>query len=718
MSLNLRKRNFFQGTALCGIFCAIAASTAFGQQITGAVALSDNGATALERVYGQDIDQTYVYRVVDVATGQRITLLPDLLFKDITASNLSANGKSVIGTHRNIDTGLTSAFVWTKDGNYVDIGLLEGQQTTASGISANGSAVVGTASNDPVYLQGYYWSKENGIRGIGYLDGGSKSSARAISADGSTVVGWADTLNGDRHAVMWIADEQFLWDLDQNSLYDQSSADLVSSDGSVIAGAFSIGSAGNRVFRWTELTGMQDIGDVGTVNSGRTYLNAMSEDGRYLVGNSTVDNNEIRAFRYDAIGDSASNSAPMRNLGVLEGGNYSNAKDVSDDGSVVVGQARDAENVDRGFRWTEDTGMQTVEDWLAKNGANIGNFTTSSADFVSADGKIIMGTASDYTAYIARLGSGIINPEKFLQTVGGTSGVAVGYGISNANTIMFGAQGEPMRNLLATGQKSVWGTFDGGYDNGDVSDGGLGLGEFGFGYGIADGVTARLSGGGTFTKQNLDDDGGDVRQRGFYLSPEVSANVGGNIYVTAGGYWGRGSIDSHRGYLNGAVTDFSDGSTNSETWGAKLRFDWLNAVTINDTAITPYAALSYTHTKVDGFAETNGSFPVSYDGSEDHSTVVRIGADFVRPLTEKVRLLAKAEADYQFENRTASTSGTIIGLSDFNLDGQDQKQFWLRGGVGAEFDVGKASTASVMVNATTQGQDPDVWVRTNLTVKF
>lgn len=194
-------------------------------------------------------------------------------------------------------------------------------------------------------------------------------------------------------------------------------------------------------------------------------------------------------------------------------------------------------------------------------------------------------------------------------------------------------------------------------------------------------------------------------------------DLGKNVYVTVGGYWGRSSIDSRRGYLSGATTDYSNGDTNAETWGAKIRFDWLNAVTIDDTAITPYVGLSYAHTKVDAFTETGGSFPVEFDGSSDHSTIARLGADFVRPLNDTVRLLAKAEFDYQFESHASATSGTLTGISDFNLEGQDLQQFWARGGIGAEFDLGKG-VASFMVNATTKGQDPTVWLRSNYTIKF
>jgi hypothetical protein len=49
--------------------------------------------------------------------------------------------------------------------------------------------------------------------------------------------------------------------------------------------------------------------------------------------------------------------------------------------------------------------------------------------------------------------------------------------------------------------------------------------------------------------------GGDHRETGVYPSPEVTADLGHDLYVTVGGYWLRGSIDSRRAYLNGD-TDF------------------------------------------------------------------------------------------------------------------------------------------------------------------
>ncbi|MBD9390570.1 autotransporter domain-containing protein, partial [Agrobacterium sp. AGB01] len=106
-----------------------------------------------------------------------------------------------------------------------------------------------------------------------------------------------------------------------------------------------------------------------------------------------------------------------------------------------------------------------------------------------------------------------------------------------------------------------------------------------------------------------------------------------------------------------------------------------------------------------------------FNSTSDHSTVVRAGIDGVHALNNDIRLLARAEAAYRFENETAATSGTITGLSAFSFDGQDTNQFWLRGGLGAEVDVA-GGTASLNVNVTTQGDDPTVWVRSGWKVKF
>lgn len=703
MHLQSKKLRLATSTALVALFASIIAPAAFAGPSNVPVGLSSDGSTMLDEAR-PPFPGTTNYYLTDTLTGDYITIAPPAGSTNFVLNALSGDGKTAIGLYYDA-SGNSIATSWTADGGFVDLGPIVGG-STAIAVSADGAAITGWAEDAGAVSEAYYWTRATGMIGLGAL-GGTNSSGLGISADGTTVVGYADRADGSNHAFVWTASSGTMSDID--TLYVGSLAGLASSDGSVVAGQGSTAGGDYDVFRWTAADGMVDIGNLG---GSTTELAAMSRDGGVLVGDGETADHYFHAYRYDA------STGVITDLGTL-GGQYSFASAVNADGTVVVGVATDAATTQQGFRWSKTTGMISVDQWLTAAGVRLGSDTTTTANFVSADGNVIVGTNSAGSTYVARVadvGTGIVDMSEYLPTVAAVGSAAFRDALSQTDTVMFGVQGAPMRNLLSTGQRSVWGTVDGGYDNGDGSRGGLGLGEFGFGYGVADGVTARFSAGGTYTSQDLDAVG-DIRQRGFYLSPEVSANIGHNVYFTVGGYWGRSSIDSHRGYLNGADRDYSDGDTNAETWGAKIRFDWLNAVTIKDTVVTPYAGLSYARTKVDAFTEDSGSFPVSYDAADDHVTIARIGGDFVHPLTDKVRLLAKAEAAYQFESQSTSTRGTIIGISDFDLSGQDLKQFWLRGGLGGEFDVGKG-TASMMVNATTQGQNPNVWLRTNFTVKF
>ena len=116
--------------------------------------------------------------------------------------------------------------------------------------------------------------------------------------------------------------------------------------------------------------------------------------------------------------------------------------------------------------------------------------------------------------------------------------------------------------------------------------------------------------------------------------------------------------------------DYSHGKADLDTWGAKLRFDWLNAFSANDWNFTPYTSLTYTRSKLDAYTETGGGFPASFNEVKDHNTVLRIGLDGVHSLTNDIRLLTRAEAAYRFEDETAATSGTITGLSASALLGR------------------------------------------------
>ncbi|WP_233284168.1 autotransporter outer membrane beta-barrel domain-containing protein [Agrobacterium sp. NCPPB 925] len=163
--------------------------------------------------------------------------------------------------------------------------------------------------------------------------------------------------------------------------------------------------------------------------------------------------------------------------------------------------------------------------------------------------------------------------------------------------------------------------------------------------------------------------------------------------------------------------DYSRGETDLNVWAAKLRFDWLDALSISGWNLTPYAGVTYAKAEMGAYAETGGAFPAIFDASGEQSTIIRAGLDGVTDLSDSIRLMARAEAAYRLEKKTAATTGAIDGLMGFSFAGQDIDRFWLRAGLGAEFDMA-GGTASLNLNVTTEGDDPNLWVRTGWKITF
>ena len=625
---------------------------------------------------------------------------------------VSGNGKVIVGTRG--DGG--QAYYWNANDGWVPLEALpvvsfmatssSAQSSTAAlAVNEDGSVIVGAAESYQG-ISAVRWV-DGEIEYIGGINGAYNSYATGVSGDGSIVVGRSEF---DSTTINSASEQAFRWDgtvqaLDGLQANGASRANGISSNGKVIVGSAFDNDGFDHAVSWTNEG--RDVNDLGVLeNQFYSIANAANEDGSVIVGRSGF-NGIDHAFRWTASG--------MRNIDTYNS-DYSEARAVSADGSVVVGQVS-LTNGDHAFRWTEADGMQTVESWLNRNGLTIGQDMTETATGVSADGSVVVGDATGGGVFIARVGetAGIIDVGQYNSTIVAKPSAQVGLGY--ANTVLQGAHGEPMRDLLGLGQRSVAFTSDIGYDDSRVSNGGVGIGDVTFGYGLAEGVTARFAGGGLYTQQDIET-GGDFHQAAFYMAPEATIALGSsNVFATIGGYYSTGRMNVHRGYLNGGSMDYSHGETDVQTYGAKIRFDWLNAATIADTKLTPYASLTYAHSHMDGYTEEGGSFPSAFDSVNDHSTVARIGVDFLHELTDTVRLTARTEVDYRFEKNTAGISGEIVGLSAFDFAGEDVKQLWLRGAVGTEFDVA-GGTASLGLNVTTEGDDPNVWLRSGWNVKF
>ncbi len=129
----------------------------------------------------------------------------------------------------------------------------------------------------------------------------------------------------------------------------------------------------HRAFLWTAKGGMRNLGTLGGKES---WALDVSADGRVVVGIAKNASGQERAFRWTASGG-------MQDLGTL-GGKESWAWGVSVDGRVVVGWAENASGQRRAFRWTAKGGMQDLGTLGGK---------WSRAEDVSTDGRIVVGVA-------------------------------------------------------------------------------------------------------------------------------------------------------------------------------------------------------------------------------------------------------------------------------------------------------------------------------------
>src|SRR5919109_935914 len=251
------------------------------------------------------------------------------------------------------------------------------------------------------------------FQGLGTIAGWSQSQAWGVSGDGKVVVGQLSRLGSDTRAFRWTASAG-MQDLPSSPPEFLSGDALdVSADGNSVVGLFGfaerwtatggledlgrfssrgissngqvvVGNNGHAV-RWTASGGLQDLGTVGGRES---FADDASADGSVVVGQSrdATPWGFWKAFRWTA-------TTGMRDIGTL-GGPMAAAYNVSDNGSVVVGRALTSRNSasDRAFRWTPKKGMQNLQELLVKAGVtSVNGWILLGATGVSADGTVIVG---------------------------------------------------------------------------------------------------------------------------------------------------------------------------------------------------------------------------------------------------------------------------------------------------------------------------------------
>lgn len=225
-----------------------------------------------------------------------------------------------------------------------------GETSYISDISRNGE--VALCSGGTTY---FLWNVGESLIPLTALPAYPKMAFESISPDGTTAIGSAfdnAMFNPERIAVKWTEAEGMVQLDYAPGTANTASARAASHDASII-----FGSSGGKATRWTAPDQPELLPGLGSFNS--SYVTACSSDGTVAAGNAAPGPSGYGHFFIwnEATGTTVYGPFTQYQLVVATG--------ISDDGSVIVGNAISVESTyrTRAFRWTADTGFVFYSDF-------------------------------------------------------------------------------------------------------------------------------------------------------------------------------------------------------------------------------------------------------------------------------------------------------------------------------------------------------------------
>ena len=217
---------------------------------------------------------------------------------------------------------LASTFGMRADEQTILIELEARSEALPTGVSASGAVVSGGFNNGG----GFYWMPTTGV----IFAGGVQASG--VSRDGHTIVGWARDAQRIQQAGIWTRGTE--WRLLGSFAGSAGPCDTslsqgtgVNRDGQTVVGFAYSGCSSAHAFRWTESTGMVDLGS--TVQGRPSRALGVSADGMVVVGDQTTAEGFSQGARW-ASGRQELMTGPQGPAGSATAANR--------DGSIVVGR--------------------------------------------------------------------------------------------------------------------------------------------------------------------------------------------------------------------------------------------------------------------------------------------------------------------------------------------------------------------------------------------
>ena len=623
---------------------------------------------------------------------------------------VSGDGLTSVGrTSVNIGPGFMNAFKLVGS-TYTLLDPLAGDaNAVATAASADGTRVVGFSIDNSSNTRAVYW---NGTAPtlLDYLPYFLFSEATGINANGTIIIGWGFGYNGSSREefAFWEGGSTFLY----GNLIDSVNASKgvgISADGSIMVGTvasdFSVptlmrGFIYERGVGSIQISAHTAITDFSNNGLNFTQVTGVSGNGQVVIGfassgfTSTPSGNE-QAFKYSRSG------AAFEALGTLTGGNWSIARAVNSDGSVIVGQA--GNTVGREEAFVHQSGTMTGLGFLQGG-------ISSNATGVSADGSVIVGYADAGFGRIhgfVYANQTMLDETEWMRSLNGPGSLtASGYNLTLL--AIEGAHHRPLMSYDAMGKQThVWATGDFGASS-RQTDRRSSFGEVGASQTYGETVVGVAVGTAMQTQDLLF--GGNAKITGQTFLAEVDTRLADKESIVSllvmRGQW---DARTARGYLTGAGTDLSRGETDLDTTTVRVRYDGPTQKFVSNFTAAPYASFAVTRTNVDGFAESGGSFPATFNATSHTAQEGRLGllTKFVAGPATTLRLTA--EWIHRFDDAGDGLSGVSQTTSGaFAVAGLAPTKDQARFGFDVDHKLSADTLLNFSVHAAGFGQAHDV----------
>lgn len=616
---------------------------------------------------------------------------------------LSSDGKTLAGT----------TYLWTPtDGSLNIAGPAGSTSFEIRDLSGDGGSVVGKALfSSGIRTRAFIRDISGGLAGpvqdlapLPAINLGVE--ANGVSDDGGVVVGEMWNSSGKVAAVWERGSSGYtvksLGDLAGGTTNGEATA--VNGDGTVIVGT-GTGNGYYEAARWTKANPaapwqIQGLGSL-TAGNDDSFGIGLSDDGATVVGRARNSVNVIVPFRW-------TQATGMQDLGSAPGTSGA-ARAASRNGSVIVGDLGG-----KAFRWTQATGVQELKPLLEAEGVDLTGFDLKGATSITPDGRIIAGYGqlpASQTTYIAVYDptvtapppaapppaaapaagassspssgaaptvptAGIVAVQDFTQSAASTSGASQFTG--QAGRSLSGGMSNQVLNL-PIGQQQL-GFFQaptrfGGFvfgqgrqllgsarDQARMGAGGAGL-TMTMPGGLVLGVSA-LAMRQDFTASTLGSTVGLKGQGGAVFARYAPSRGGVQLMFSASMMQLSSDID--RRYMNGARIETASGSTTGQFRDVQARAGY-GLMLGRGTSLTPYVQLSRSNSSFKGYSETGGMFAGAVSAQTSQQTTAQVGADWRKNLSSKLQLnavlaVSQTQETGQFANVSVGVlNGTRFG---------------------------------------------------------